>query len=354
MSSIASVSPAPHLQRPFSRPGPRLVTERGTGSKIKHNVLIVGAGKSGRGLAAHLKQRRSDNHFVMGFVDERAAVRGDVRGRVNDLARVIREQFIDEIVITPPYDRELVQRVAREARRNRISVAILPELFGFAPQSVSFGTLGDTPVLKLYEERRPLVSIFLKRVIDIAMSASILLLISPFLALIAAWIRVDSPGPAFYRSLRVGKKGRSFVCFKLRTMVADADRLREDLRTRNERQGPFFKMQNDPRITRLGRFLRRYSIDELPQLWNVLKGEMSLVGPRPHPLPDFEAYELDHLRRLNITPGLTGLWQITARSDPSFERNMELDLEYIEHWSLRLDIKILWKTVAVVLRGTGV
>jgi lipopolysaccharide/colanic/teichoic acid biosynthesis glycosyltransferase len=113
-------------------------------------------------------------------------------------------------------------------------------------------------------------------------------------------------------------------------------------------------MQNDPRITRLGRFLRRYSIDELPQLWNVLKGEMSLVGPRPHPLPDFEAYELDHLRRLNITPGLTGLWQITARSDPSFERNMELDLEYIEHWSLRLDIKILWKTVAVVLRGTGV
>jgi len=314
----------------------------------------VGAGKAGRGLAAHLKQRRNDNHFVMGFVDDRAPLRGDIHGRVNDLARVIREQFIDEIVITPPYDRELVQRVAREARRNRINVAIVPDLFGFAPQSVSFGTLGETPILKLYEERRPFVSIFFKRVLDILMSASILLFISPLLALIAVWIRLDSSGEAFYRSLRVGKKGRSFTCYKLRTMVADADRLQKELRLRNERQGPFFKIQNDPRITRLGKLLRRYSIDELPQLWNVLKGDMSLVGPRPHPLPDFEGYELDHLRRLNITPGLTGLWQITARSDPSFERSMELDLEYIERWSLWLDVKILWKTAAVVLRGTGV
>src|SRR5262249_29212973 len=149
----------PSLQRPFYRPGPELVAQSGSDRRNKHNILIVGAGKSGRGLAAHLRQRRNGDHFVMGFVDDRAPVRGDVRGRVSDLARVIRAQFIDEVVITPPYDRELVQRVAREARRNRISVAILPELFGFAPQSVSFGTLGDTPILNLYQERRPLVSI---------------------------------------------------------------------------------------------------------------------------------------------------------------------------------------------------
>ena len=136
-------------------------------------------------------------------------------------------------------------------------------------------------------------------------------------------------------------------------MIAGAEQMREKLRDRNERQGPLFKIGNDPRITRLGRFLRRYSFDELPQLWNVLKGEMSMVGPRPHPMPDFAGYELDHLRRLNITPGITGLWQITARSDPSFERNMELDVEYIENRNLWLDIKILWKTMPVLFRGTG-
>ena len=354
MSSLASTSAASSLQRSLYRPGPKLVTQSASDAKNKLNVLIVGAGKSGRGLAAHLRQQRTGGHFVMGFIDDRAPVRGDVYGRIDDLTRVIRMQFIDEIVITPPYDRELVQRVAREARRNRISVAILPELFGFAPQSVSFETMGNTPVLKLYEERRPFISTFLKRVIDIAISAALLLVVSPLLALVAALIRMDSAGSGFYRSLRVGKKGHNFVCYKLRTMINGADRLQSELRGQNERQGPLFKLRNDPRITRLGRFLRRYSIDELPQLWNVLKGEMSLVGPRPHPLPDFEGYELDHLRRLNITPGLTGLWQITARCDPSFERNMELDLEYIERWSLWLDIKILWKTIPVLVRGTGV
>jgi exopolysaccharide biosynthesis polyprenyl glycosylphosphotransferase len=331
-----------------------LITQTGPDSqKNNRNVLIVGAGKSGRGLAAHLRERPRNGHVVCGFVDERAPVRGDVHGRINDLAHVIRTQFIDEIVITAPYDNELVQRVAREARRNRISVAVVPELFGFAPQSVSFGTLGNTPVLKLYEERLPVVSLFLKRLIDIVMSTSILLFVSPLLVLVAMLIRLDSPGTVLYRSLRVGKKGYSFVCCKLRTMIAGAEQLREELRDRNERQGPLFKIGDDPRITRLGRFLRRYSFDELPQLWNVLKGEMSMVGPRPHPLPDFEGYQLEHLRRLNITPGITGLWQITARSDPSFERNMELDLEYIEHWSLWLDIKILVKTIPVLLRGTG-
>jgi len=169
-----------------------------------------------------------------------------------------------------------------------------------------------------------------------------------------AWSRgLHSPGAVLYRSLRVGKKGYSFVCYKLRTMIAEADQLREELRARNERHGPFFKIENDPRVTRLGRWLRRYSLDELPQFWNVLKGEMSLVGPRPHPMPDFAGYQTEHLRRLNVTPGITGLWQITARKDPSFERNMALDLEYIEHWSLWLDLKILLKTAPILLGGTG-
>jgi lipopolysaccharide/colanic/teichoic acid biosynthesis glycosyltransferase len=136
-------------------------------------------------------------------------------------------------------------------------------------------------------------------------------------------------------------------------MTSNADELKDSLRHRNERNGPFFKISDDPRITRLGKFLRRYSFDELPQLWNVLKGDMSLVGPRPHPLDDFEQYSLDHLCRLDAKPGITGLWQVMARNDPSFETNMQLDLEYIENWNLWLDLKILGKTIPAVFQGAG-
>ena len=176
---------------------------------------------------------------------------------------------------------------------------------------------------------------------------------APLLAMVAAWIRLDSKGPAIYAAPRVGKKGRKFSCYKLRTMVADADGQKQELRRANEREGPFFKMEEDPRVTRCGKWLRKFSVDELPQLVNVLRGEMSLVGPRPHPLDDYERYTIEHLRRLDVKPGITGLWQVTARRDPSFERNMELDLEYIEKWTLWLDMKILWKTLPEVVKARG-
>lgn len=163
----------------------------------------------------------------------------------------------------------------------------------------------------------------------------------------------DSPGPIFYRAPRIGLKGKRFDCFKLRTMVVDADSLKDSLRAHNERLGASFKIQDDPRVTRVGRYLRKFSLDELPQFWNVLRGEMSLVGPRPHPLDDFSRYTVDDLQRLEVVPGITGLWQITARQDPSFARNVQLDREYIERWSLREDLRILLKTVAVVLQGSG-
>jgi lipopolysaccharide/colanic/teichoic acid biosynthesis glycosyltransferase len=156
-----------------------------------------------------------------------------------------------------------------------------------------------------------------------------------------------------YAAPRAGRKGRSFLCYKFRSMVRDADALKEYLRKRNERHGPFFKITDDPRITRVGRVLRRYSLDELPQLWNVLKGEMSLVGPRPHPLDDFSAYAIEHLPRLDVTPGITGLWQVTARRDPSFQAGMNLDIDYIHRWSLGMDLRILLKTAGAVLRGSG-
>jgi len=200
----------------------------------------------------------------------------------------------------------------------------------------------------------PAVAPLVKRAMDVILAAVGLAAAAPLLAIVAFLIKLDSRGPAFYLSRRAGRQGRTFLCYKLRTMVAGADEMKDSLRLRNERQGPFFKVSNDPRITRLGRILRRYSLDELPQLWNVLKGEMSLVGPRPHPLDDLDRYAPEHLRRLEVTPGLTGLWQVTARRDPSFQRNVQLDLEYIENWSLMLDLRILYRTVPAVFQGTGV
>jgi lipopolysaccharide/colanic/teichoic acid biosynthesis glycosyltransferase len=187
----------------------------------------------------------------------------------------------------------------------------------------------------------------------VVLSLLALILCSPILAVFAVWIKADSAGPILYRSSRVGKKGCAFTCYKLRTMQANAEEMKKSLRHRNERQGPFFKIKHDPRITRVGKFLRKYSLDELPQFWNVLTGEMSLVGPRPHPIDDFERYSLEHLCRLDVKPGITGLWQVEARRDPSFEKSMQLDLEYIERWNLLLDLKIGLKTLNVLIKGNG-
>jgi lipopolysaccharide/colanic/teichoic acid biosynthesis glycosyltransferase len=199
----------------------------------------------------------------------------------------------------------------------------------------------------------PAARLVLKRVVDVTGAGLALTVISPLLAVIAGLIKLDSPGPVFYCAQRAGRKGRLFRCYKFRTMVSDADALKEHLRRDNQRSGPCFKIADDPRITRLGRFLRHYSLDELPQLWNVLKGDMSLVGPRPHPLDDVAGYEIEHLARLDVTPGITGLWQVTARRDPSFQRGMELDREYIRTWSLGSDMRILLRTFLAVARGSG-
>jgi lipopolysaccharide/colanic/teichoic acid biosynthesis glycosyltransferase len=232
-------------------------------------------------------------------------------------------------------------------------VTLVPELFGCVPASIGVERAGDLPVLCLHAERSPALALALKRFVDIVGAGLALAFLSPMLAGIAALIPLDSPGGVLYRAQRVGHKGRLFRCYKFRTMVRNADELKIHLRSSNQRSGPCFKIADDPRITNLGRFLRRYSLDELPQLWNVVKGEMSLVGPRPHPVDDFAEYEIGHLARLDVTPGITGLWQVTARRDPSFERGMALDREYIRTWSLGTDIRILLKTVLAVARGSG-
>jgi lipopolysaccharide/colanic/teichoic acid biosynthesis glycosyltransferase len=166
-------------------------------------------------------------------------------------------------------------------------------------------------------------------------------------------IRMDSKGPIFYRAQRIGRKGRTFTCYKFRTMCVDADKMKESLKHKNERDGVLFKITNDPRVTRVGRLLRKYSLDELPQLYNVMRGDMSLVGPRPPIASEVEQYDISHLRRLDVLPGMTGLWQVEARQDPSFDSYISLDTAYVENWSLWLDMKILARTVGVVFSGTG-
>lgn len=316
-------------------------------------VLVVGAGSIGRRLAADVENDPYSGRRVLGFLDDEKPHGERVLGRVCDLARVARTGFIDEVIIAAPQRKDVTVQVLREARRLHLDVEIVPDLFGCVAAVTEFDRVGDFPVLRLHAEPLPAVGLALKRLVDVAGSAVTLSALLPLLAIIAAAIKIDSAGPVFYLAQRAGLKGRRFRCYKFRTMVNNADQLKNDLRRKNERSGPFFKIAGDPRVTRLGRFLRRYSLDELPQLWNVLKGEMSLVGPRPHAMDDVSGYEVEHLARLDVVPGITGLWQVTARRDPSFQRGMELDREYIRSWSLAMDLRILLRTLSVVVRGSG-
>jgi exopolysaccharide biosynthesis polyprenyl glycosylphosphotransferase len=316
-------------------------------------VLMVGAERQNSALARWLKENPHLGYEVCGFLG--ADPNGEARalGSLRDLRAVALANFVDELFIALPFDRELVKEMVFDARQLRLGVKIVPDLYDGLAWRTPLHTIGGFPVMDLHWQPIPTLGLALKRAMDISVASLGLALTAPIITIAALWIRLDSPGPAIYAAPRVGKKGRKFRCYKLRTMVANANAHKETLRGANERKGPFFKMEKDPRITRCGQWLRRFSIDELPQLINVWRGDMSLVGPRPHPVDDYERYTLEDLRRLDVKPGITGLWQVTARRDPSFEANMALDLDYIENWNLWLDMKILLKTVPEVFHGTG-
>jgi exopolysaccharide biosynthesis polyprenyl glycosylphosphotransferase len=351
--SLAAAAPVSYPIMLAYRRQRQQVAAHGRNASQGRNVLIVGAGRVGRRLACQLERDYTRKRVIRGFLDQDQPIAGDVLGRVEDLATIARREFVDEIVLAVSPHSDVARKAIAQALCNRIDVKLIPDLLGADPAQVTLEHFGGMPVLTLCEERIPLFGLLFKRIVDVIVSATALVVAAPGLALIALAIKLDSPGPVLYRATRMGLKGRRFLCYKFRTMVRDADKLKERLRQRNEREGAFFKMTDDPRITPVGKVLRRYSLDELPQLWNVLRGEMSLVGPRPHPLDDVQRYQLEDLQRLEVTPGLTGLWQITARRDPSFERSVVLDREYIGRWSLWMDLSILCKTVGAVLRGEG-
>jgi exopolysaccharide biosynthesis polyprenyl glycosylphosphotransferase len=321
------------------------------------NVLIVGAGRVAHALRNHLESLRHLGFRFKGFValTEREAESGDadIIGDVRNCLSLARSLFVDEIFFSVPAEKKLVIALVEEARSIGIDVRVVPDLYDGLAWNAPVEYIGQFPTIPLHRRDLPIGAFLLKRVMDTTGAVFAMLLGWPLALVVSIAIKLDSEGPVFYRAQRIGRKGRTFTCYKFRTMVVNADKLKEDLLHRNERDGILFKITDDPRVTRAGRFLRRYSLDELPQFYNVLRGDMSLVGPRPPIATEVEQYDLSHLRRLDVLPGITGLWQVEARQDPSFDSYISLDTAYVENWSLWLDLKILARTVGVVVSGTG-
>jgi exopolysaccharide biosynthesis polyprenyl glycosylphosphotransferase len=331
----------------------QLAWKRGARDAEPRNVLIVGGGPVALCIAGALRNDPVRHTLVRGFLADNIPLSPAVLGRIQDLDWLARAEFIDEVILALPDEPVRTREVAQIALQNHLDIRAVPDLPEVFWPDAGVERIGGVPVVTLHREPLPSAALFLKRLLDVAGAALGLVLTGPLMAVAAVLIRLDSPGPVVYSAERVGAKGRRFFCFKFRSMVSNADGLKENLRDRNQRQGPIFKIVDDPRITRVGRIIRRYSLDELPQLWNVLRGEMSLVGPRPHTVDDVNHYELHHYRRLDVKPGITGLWQITARNCPFFELNMHLDLTYIENWNLLLDLRILASTVRVLFAPEG-
>jgi exopolysaccharide biosynthesis polyprenyl glycosylphosphotransferase len=335
----------------------RMVYRRFRAGIETRNVLIVGAGRVGHALRNHIDTLQHLGFRFKGFValTEREAESGnaDVVGDVRNCLSLARSLFVDEIFFSVPAEEKMVISMVEEARIAGIDVRVVPDMYDGLAWNARVEYVGQFPTIPLHRRHFPMGGFMLKRVLDTSVSVIGLLATSPIMLAIALAIRWDSPGPIFYKAQRIGRKGRTFSCYKFRTMVQNADKLKADLEHMNERDSVLFKIKRDPRITRVGKVLRKYSLDELPQFYNVLKGDMSLVGPRPPMAAEVEQYDLSHLRRLDVLPGITGLWQVEARQDPSFDSYISLDTAYVENWNLMMDLRILARTVGVVLSGTG-
>jgi exopolysaccharide biosynthesis polyprenyl glycosylphosphotransferase len=323
-------------------------------------VVIVGAGEMGRTVMRTIVARPELGYQAVGFVDDNPQKgqtdigRFKALGPLGNLSRLIEEEAVDEVIITLPwmYHRKIMG-IVHECERRRVSAHIVPDLFQMSLSHVDLDDLGGVPLIGVREVGFERGALLVKRGMDFIGALVGLTLGAPLLGLIALAIRLDSPGPIFFRQTRMGASGRLFEILKFRSMHESAETELEQYLELNEADGPLFKIREDPRLTRMGRLLRRTSLDELPQLWNVWRGEMSLVGPRP-PLPtEVSRYIEWHKKRLEVRPGMTGLSQVSGRSLLSFDEMVLLDIYYIENWSLWLDLKILLRTIPKVLRGEG-
>lgn len=321
------------------------------------NVLIIGAERLGRIVLNEIRRTPWLGLRVVGFLDESKKGEVDqcpILGAPGDFEEVARKHFVDEVIITRVHHEQFLTELINAAKDLSVGVREVPPNFEEALSIMQVVYLGPIPLITYKRNQLHPSEMFFKKLFDFIASLILLVLTAPLFGLLALLVKLDSPGPALYVTKRVGLRGRVFNFYKFRSMVSGADKLKSSLNAHNEvKDGVIFKMKKDPRITGVGRFLRRYSLDELPQLLNVLMGDMSLVGPRP-PLPEeTEQYHYRHLERLSIKPGITGLSQVKGRSDLSFYRWVKWDLWYVAHWSFGLDLKILWWTIPAVLKGKG-
>jgi exopolysaccharide biosynthesis polyprenyl glycosylphosphotransferase len=326
------------------------------------HCLIVGTGAAARELAVLIEQSEPLGLRLIGFVAPGAQAPSPPTGlrstypvfSLDQAYEILKNHVVDELLCAVGKDdlerlTDLIGRCHEQGIRTRVALGFLPQTF----PRVHLENLRHVPLLTLGSAPNNEFALFAKRLVDVALSAIALIVLSPLMLLLAALIRLTSPGPVLYRQTRCGLNGRRFTLFKFRSMVANAETLRPDLEALNEMDGAAFKIADDPRCTPLGRWIRKFSLDELPQLWNIFRGDMSFVGPRP-PLPEeVDRYEPWQRRRLRMPPGLTCLWTLEGRNQLKFDRLVQFDLAYIDNWSLWLDLKIVLKTIPRVAIGRG-
>ncbi|MGC2112072.1 MAG: sugar transferase [Candidatus Korobacteraceae bacterium] len=325
-----------------------------------HYLLIVGCGPRAREMATLIEESRSMGLRVVGFVDPDSAdapmpnLGGYQVFPLNSVGSILQNHVVDEIVFAVNMQElarlePLMQHCADLGIRTRVQLEFLPPAYS----RIYLENFREVQLLSLSSAPDSELRLFFKRVFDVALSFASLVVLAPLLACIAAMIRITSPGPVLFEQTRCGLGGRRFTLYKFRSMINNAEQMRAELHQLNELDGPVFKISDDPRITTVGRWLRRFSLDELPQLWNVFRGEMSFVGPRPAVPEEVEQYEDWQRRRLRMRPGLTCTWVLEGRNHVDFNRWMQLDLKYIDNWSLWLDAKIFLRTIPIVLSGRG-
>jgi exopolysaccharide biosynthesis polyprenyl glycosylphosphotransferase len=327
-------------------------------------VLVVGTGAQAKKLTESLRQNADTEQEavrILGYLDmgddveRRFVPNTQVLGSIGEISSILRDNVVDEVILAVPCSLlPRVETVARVCEEEGVNLRLMADFFDVRVARTSVVACGQIPLLTLEPVAQAKWKLFGKRALDIVAVSCVLPLLLPLFGLIALAIKLDSPGPVFFSQERVGFRKRRFAMLKFRSMVPNAEQLQKQLEHLNEAEGPIFKIADDPRITRVGKFLRRTSLDELPQLLHVLTGEMSLVGPRPMSVRDVELFDKGAQRkRFSVKPGLTCLWQISGRSALPFSMWLKLDIDYIENWSLWLDLKILFKTIPVVLARKG-
>ncbi|WP_447971659.1 sugar transferase [Nitrospira sp. M1] len=327
------------------------------------NILIVGTNPRAVQFARDIQAKPELGYKLVGFLDEPwdgtesfSQTGYSIVSDFENFQSFLRCFVIDEVMIALPVKSYYAQaaQIVEQCEEQGVLIRILGNMFSPKVAHERVEHFGTHSLLTLQPGALGDQAFFFKRIIDISVSLPLLMMLLPFFACIALAIKLTEKGPVFFAQERIGRNKRQFRLFKFRTMVPGAEKMLKEIEHLNEVQGAAFKIEDDPRLTPLGRWLRKTSIDELPQFWNVLKGDMSLVGPRPLPIRDFEGFTEDwHRRRFSVPPGITCLWQVNGRSRLSFEKWMELDMQYIDQWTLWLDLKILLKTIPVVLKGTG-